>query len=277
MAGKFLTDTVRIGLPVQYVLVAKHPADTEVLFPDSAFAFRRFEYVDKLFFPTKTQNQTSTDSVVYRLVCFETDAIQTLQMPVYLLAGRDCTTFFGKPDTLFFKSALPKTVVAPILEKNTDYEPLPLQEDNLRNWLLVASVGFSLFLVWSLFGKRIIRTYRLYLLSLQKQTFNLNFERLRKRLQDENDVETVEKAMVLWKKYMEDLEEKPFTTYTSKEILAEIPDENLSQALRDIDRVIYGKVFSDQSQVALNILRKVSGENYRLKRENIRKPVDTPS
>lgn len=53
-------------------------------------------------------------------------------------------------------------------------------------------------------------------------------------------VQTIENAVILWKRYMEELEDKPFSTYTTKEIVEVMPNQQLAEALQHTDRIIYG-------------------------------------
>jgi hypothetical protein len=260
-----LTDTVRTGVPVVYALVARHPADTEVLFPDSA-AFQPFLWQGYDFFPTRTRRNISTDSVVYRLVLFQPGSDLRLRLPVYLLNGSDCTAVFSAERKLFFKSSLPPNPL-PVLRKDTDFLPVDTQEDDSQSWLRGIWTAGIAGLGWLLFGRRIRRIFRLYRLRLQNRRFQVGFDRLARR--SETGVE-VEKAVVLWKNYMEDLQAIPFSTYTTKEILEQLPDEALAGALQQIDRVIYGQLSPQSAVQALPVLEEVSRQVYRQQREALR-------
>ena len=279
VTGSFLTDTLKTGLPIQYVLVARHPADTELLFPDSSYLFEPFEWLSLTYFPTRTTGSVSTDSVVYELVSYHNDPQPALQLPVFVIEGKDCTAIVPKPAFLIFKPALRKNTVA--LQKSIDYQPVTIEED-VNKYILIAGAGvLALGLVWSAFGRRIRQALRLYQLSLQHRGFAGGFDRLQRRLRQESTNDPVaksaivESAMILWKNYLEDLENIPFSTYTSKEILNKIPDEALAEALRDIDKVVYGQVISGQAALSLQVLEDISLQYYRRKRETLKNEFKT--
>ncbi|MEJ0033038.1 MAG: hypothetical protein WDO15_23020 [Bacteroidota bacterium] len=69
-----------------------------------------------------------------------------------------------------------------------------------------------------------------------------------------------ERALVIWKKYMERLEEQPYTKYSTKEIVHMLNEGGLSTALRSIDRMVYGGVVSTPE--AFDQLREVSRSHY---------------
>ncbi len=271
ISGKFLSDSVEIGLPIKYSLVARHSTNMEILFPDTLYDYKSFKYLEKKYFPTHTKKNISTDSVIYSLVSFETTPLQTLLLPIFIIQGKDCTKVFSKMDTVYFKSLINGNEEIAGLKENVNYYQVGIQEDFTKYYVLGGIGLLFISLIWALFGKRIRRTYKLYLLSIQHRSFSVSFERLRRRLRQENTVQIVEGALVLWKNYMEDIEDEPFSTYTSKEILKFIPDENLSEALKYIDKVIYGQLISQQAPESLDTLEKISLSSYRNKRENVKK------
>ena len=73
-------------------------------------------------------------------------------------------------------------------------------------------------------------------------------------------------SLVVWKRYMERLEERPYTKYSTKEIVHMLDEAELSKALRSIDRMVYGGVVSNTE--VFNELREVSRSHYS---EKIRK------
>jgi hypothetical protein len=267
--GKFLIDTLKAGLPLQYVLTARHPSDVELIFPDSSYNYQSFEWISKTYFPTKTVNNLSTDSVIYKLVSYELQNLQSLRLPVFVIQDKDCTAVFSEEDTLFFKSSLDST--GSMLKSSTDYEQVVIIETFNKNFIVTVAIIVLAGLIWILFGRRIRRGLRLYQMSLQHRGFAGSFDRLQRRLKQENTAETVESAVVLWKEYMEALENKPFSTYTSKEILNQIPDEGLAEALKEIDRIVYGQAISAQAASSLQVLEDISLTHYRQMRETVKK------
>jgi hypothetical protein len=64
----FNSDSLQIGKPLFFSLTYTHTSKTDLLFPDSTYNFKPFELIDINYFPTKTLNGKSLDSVVYELL-----------------------------------------------------------------------------------------------------------------------------------------------------------------------------------------------------------------
>ncbi|HNR75222.1 MAG TPA: hypothetical protein PKM03_13400, partial [Cyclobacteriaceae bacterium] len=97
--ARFNADSVRIGVPLQFTLVAEYPSHYQVLFPDSTFNFEPFEFQSKRFVPTKTTNNKSYDSVIYTLVSFEIDPVQIIRLPVFQVQKSDSLVYETNADT----------------------------------------------------------------------------------------------------------------------------------------------------------------------------------
>jgi len=186
-------------------------------------------------------------------------------MPVYVLHGSDCTTVFGATDSIFLKQMVdhvPDSVTAEQLplKINTKY----LNVSWLFNYPIAIYVGVGLvviaIIVWFVFGKRIRRYFVLKRLNKDHSEFLNRFADAMNSMQSEYSSSKAEKALVIWKRYMESLEQKPYTKYSSKEILRLLNDSNLSAALRTIDKMVYGGVASDTA--VFQELREVSRSHY---------------
>ena len=101
---------------------------------------------------------------------------------------------------------------------------------------------------------------------LRNREFRRSFSRLTRDINGAKGIENAEKVVVLWKVYLQRLERKPYATYTTKEIIDSLPDEQLADALKSIDGVIYGGVSSRNTADSLNILRDIADQSYRQKR-----------
>jgi len=205
--GRFIQDSVRLGQPVSFYLTAHYPATATILFPDSTFSFAPFEFQKKSFVPTSTKHGFSYDSVVYTLLTFEIDSLQFLQLPLFVVYEKDCVTVSSTTDTLLFSKLvknLPDTVqLANVpLKTNTNY----LKVSWLLNYPILLIVGAILLILlivgWIVFGKRIKKYFKV-------------------------------------KKLTENLVDKPYTKFTTKEINELEKDERMIQSLASIDRMIY--------------------------------------
>lgn len=265
--GYFLTDSIELGKPFMYALSFRHSPQSEVFFPDTSADFRPFEVIKLDYFPTETNPSGSLDSAVYTLISFDLKKDQSLSVPVWVSNGRDCTAVYSDKDFIKLRELI-KGGVTDTLHLKTDTQIVPLR--NQVNFPLILLLSFLLLLigtgVYLLFGEALTRQWELYQMFLRNREFRRNFSRLTRDINGPKGIENAEKAVVLWKIYLQRLERKPYVTYTTKEIMDSLPDEQLADALKSIDGVIYGGVSSRNTADSLNILRDIADQSYRLKR-----------
>jgi hypothetical protein len=264
--GRFLTDTIQVGKPFEYALSFRHSFQKEVFFPDTSTQFAPFQVVGQRFFPTQTTNQVSLDSAVYALLSFETAARQTLRVPVWTIDRGDCTAVMSNVDTVFLNSTL-LGVKKPVLQ--TDTEIVPLRSQINFPLILLVTISVLLFAagIYLLFGDALSRQWQLFLMFRRNRDFRRGLLRLSRETAGTKGVENIEKALILWKTYLQRLERKPFLTYTTKEIIDNLPDEALAEALRQIDSVVYGGQASVDLKASLEILRNIADQTYQKQRE----------
>ena len=270
--GKFLSDSVKVGLPVQYALSYRHKATADVFFPDSAYNFAPFEIVKREYFDTVTDQNGSLDSVVYTLISFEVLPIQELSLPVYVRAKRDCTRVFAPMDYVVLNSIIkPNMSIDTLtLKKDTRLVPIAKQVNFPLIFLIIIGLLLLVGMVFWFFGKPIRRQVRLFNFRRRYDDFRKLFQRLSRGTDDaKKRLENIEKAVVLWKKYIERIENKPFTTFTTKEILDNLKDNRLSDALREIDATVYGGVYSNKTIASLQVLQELAEGLYRERRMDL--------
>jgi len=264
--GRFQTDSIEIGRPIDYILSYHHDPSAEVFFPDTTYNFYPFAIIRRNIFPTSTTNGVSTDSVVYTLVTFDITKNQKLGLPIYLLSKRDCTAVYALTDSVFLKEMIKTSVDS--LELKTDTKLLPLsQQVNYPKILtyLLGLLGLVL-IVYAFFGRFIRKQYTLFLFGRRHKDFQANYKKFTRSTLD--DV-TIGKALVLWKKHLEWLEKRPYTSYTTKEIVSRLPSESLEEALKEVDSAIYGGILSTQMPLAMNVLLDKATELYKNRREEL--------
>lgn len=270
--GLFLQDSAKIGSTVQFRLKAIHPENVEIVFPDSGWSFEPFELIDKEYFTTQTQKGLSTDSAIYVLNTFNTDSVQKLSLPVWVLNGKDSIQVWGQGDSLIFKSVLPDTLkiaTAPYLPD----EHTPTIAPRFNYWIWGFG-GFTLIflfsLTWRYLKKPVQKALRLFTLYRRHQTFVVNFERLSQQVRREKTPIRMEAVLALWKLYLERLEDIPYTSFTSREILQVLPSEELANSLDESDRWIYGGiVVEDPAPIFLN-LKNLAQVRYNNRRNEVR-------
>ncbi len=249
-----------------YALSYRHPVAEDVFFPDSTHAFSPFHLLKRQYFPTRTNRQGSLDSVVYTLVSFEIQPVQRLSLPVYRYNGRDCTAVWAPRDSVVWQQLVRGVAKGKTLRTDSQVRHLNQQ----LNYPYALLVGFGLLagfgLMYGIFGKSLRRQWRLYQMQRRHADFMRSFQRLSRGITARAGLTNVEKAMVLWKKYLERLERRPVTSLTTRELIGAFPDPRLPDALRQVDASVYGGVFSPQIQGSLQVLRELAVRRYRQRR-----------
>jgi hypothetical protein len=268
--GTFLSDTTELGLPLRYALSVHYPAAIQLIFPDSAYIFAPFSYADKQYFPTKTIGKESIDSVVYTLYTFEIDTIQKLRLPVFIAKGDSIQPIFAKADSIMLRPLVRGIPSTDSLKATIPLIDIPNQF-NYPYWIAgTILLIFIIVLVWGLLGKQIIKGYRLFQFRTRHAIFMQEYNRLVNRITSRKSIEDIERAVMLWKRHLEQIEERPYSSYTTKEITLILPYQNLIESLKSIDRAIYGQEISEQINEAFNVLRSISTLSFEQKREELR-------
>lgn len=272
--GYFNRDTIRLGELVQFTLLHRHPDTLEVILPAANHNFAPFELVRNDFYPTSTKAGISTDSAVYTLRTFETDTLQQLALPIYILREQDTLSLFTDVNAVRLKQ-LVQTVQEPLVVVSST-ELAPVEER--FNWpimlLWVVTVVAVVSLIWLLFGQSIKRRYKLYRLRKDHVYYTSRFNSHKDRFQKSGVQASLEKAVTLWKNYLTKLERSGINSFTTKEIVEFYEDdEEVNTALRICDKAIYGNLQTEsegEANLALSMLRRFSKERYQLHREQIR-------
>ena len=271
--GKFLEVSMKVGLPVKYALSYRHDPNKDVFFPDSTYNFSPFELVNRQYFPTITTENGSLDSVVYTLISFDVSPRQELSLPIYSRAKRDCTRIFSPMDYVVLKSIIQPNANIDTMSLKKDTRLIPIAQQVNFPLIFLILIGLSVLtgLIFWFFGKPIKRQIRLFNFSRRYDDFQKLFQRLSRGTDDaKKRLENIEKAIVLWKKYLERLESKPFTTFTTTEILDNLKDNRLADALREIDATVYGGVYSKKTIASLQILQELAEGIYREHRKEMK-------
>jgi len=262
--GNFLNDSIQIGEVVPYRLSIRYPRSMEVIFPDSTYDFSPFEFSRKEYAATKTDSTHALDSVIYYLTTFEIDPVQELNLPIYLLTDGDSTEIFGIPDSVYLNEMITTMPDSVALKEDLNY--LAVNQAFNYPYLLVG-LGISLILLvvgYFAFGKQIRKKIRLYRMKKAHLKFNEDFEDVFGEIR-KGDKSQTETLLIIWKKYLERLEDRPYTKLTSREIASLSDAKSFSQALRTIDRAIYGKSGSDEILKNFERLEDITIERYNRK------------
>ncbi|MCA6073882.1 hypothetical protein [Fulvivirga sedimenti] len=241
--GQFLADSLKIGEPVPYTLGYRYDATRDVIFPDSLFNFEPFELDHKEYFPTQTRNGISYDSAVYYLSYFELDTFQIYSLPVFEIINGDSTRLIPQADTIFLKQVVTEVpdslaVEAMPLIENTDYIQVPFAFN--YPYAIIGLIIFVIVMVLVIvfFGKSIRNAWKVFWLKRRHHKFMEKYNRLTQEKSDDFRKQA-EKIIIMWKKYLQQLEEFPYTSLTTKELVRDHPDTHLGNALHSIDAAMY--------------------------------------
>lgn len=274
VSGRFHADSIRIGESVPFSVAVRYPKQLNVLFPDSTFSFAPFEYSSKKFFATQTINGISYDSVVYLLTTFEVDKIQGISLPVFVTTAKDCTAYSSAPDSIYLVELVknpPSDSIAASnlpLKTNTFYEKVFSEFNYVIVLIIAIALAVTAFIVWIFFGKRIIKYFKSKKLLKNHQAFIERFTSGIHQLNTAFSRDQAEHTLSLWKKYMEQLEQKPYTKLTTRETMAMLTDRQLGNVLHTIDKAIYG----NQTSVVepLKSLQQVAEDHFTKKMEDLK-------
>lgn len=269
--ARFSKDTVQIGEPVLYSLSVHYPSSSQLVFPDTGFAFGSFELWKREFFPTRSVGELSRDCVVYHLATFSLEPIQTLQIPVFERVGED---------TLYHMPSECRAFIRPVFTGNlpsnptiqTEVSPLPVPKRVNYPYILIGlGVVLVLILLINIFFDRPIQKFIfLFIEGRRHQVFIKQFEKTTFLMEQRLSVELMENLLITWKKYLQRVDGKPYTTFTSREIFQVLPDPDLRDFLQEIDRWIYGGLEMKDFRSNVAYIRQIALMLYQKKREAIR-------
>ena len=235
----FSKDTVQIGEHVNFTMVLEYPRGMEVLFPDSNYNYHPFEFLEKNYLNTVSNQSVSNDSVVYTLTSFDLDSIQELSLPVFLITDGDSIIVESNADRLVLQQVITESIDSLEIQETIDYQKVS-KAFNYPYLLIGLGVLVIIGILIALFfGKEIKRRYKLYRLRKAHHKFLERFG----TLQDQG-LESSTKAehlLAFWKLYLERLEGMPYTKLTTREIVTFGQNQELKETLRSIDSNIYGE------------------------------------
>jgi len=239
----FVEDSLSVGRDVSFYITARYDRKLNMLFPDTTFNFSPFDFKHKSYFTTETEGHESYDSVVYHLTTFEVDSLLYLSLPVYQINPQDCTTFRSNQDSIRLAhviTSLPDSLSRVPLKMNVAYQDVPYAF-NVQLWVIIGGLLLmTVAAVWFAFGKNISRRYRLKRMQKAHAQFIEVYTQEVNTVSNAFSTEHTETALILWKRYMEQLEGQPYTKLTTKEIIWNGRNEALGRSLKTVDGAIYG-------------------------------------
>lgn len=268
--GGFVEDSLLIGQNINFWITASYPPQMEMVFPDSNYQFTPFEYSDKAYFPTTLKEGMAFDSTVYTLQSFEIDPVQYLQLQAVILHQGDSIKLKTPSDSIYLKELAPIVSDSTKLKTNLEYQSVSRQFNYpLLYYIIGAFIVLSIVLLL-IFGKRIIRYFKLKKLLREHQRFSTQLNEYINRLKTDPNQLLAEKALTTWKKYQQRLDKIDFNTLTTKEILALAFAAELKEPLKSIDRTVYGNRIQENIYQDFQQLENFSDDRYQKKVEEIK-------
>ncbi|MCZ6899577.1 MAG: hypothetical protein O7F74_05015 [Bacteroidetes bacterium] len=260
--GVFLVDSAKIGEQIPYSLSIRYPKQMEFLFPDSNYNFFPFEFISKDFFITRTDSLRSVDSAIFYLSTFEIEPIQKLFLPVFMISQGDSIVLYPPVDSIHLKALINQLPDSLNIKANSEYSEVFF--DFNYPYLLIGVGGFMLLVVvgFLIFGKSIKRQYLLFRLKRNHRRFTQKFYLLIADLKSREGSLNAEKMLVTWKKYMEKLENIPYTKLTTKEIVSYPDNNSINDPLKDVDKSIYGSIKIEKLYESFENLEYFTEERY---------------
>ena len=270
--GGFIEDSFQLGNTVHFWITAEYPKEIELLFADSNYNFSPFEYFDKSFIETRLINDNAFDSAVYGFLSFEIDLIQKLQLPIFVIQSNDSIILTTPLDSIFFKELVTLQQVSDTsqLIKNTNYNPVNELFNYPLLWIILAVLSIILALIILIFGRKIKNYFIIRRLKKEYNLFSNLISECIHSTKENIDRAWATRGLIQWKNYLEKLERKPFSKLTTKEILELDFTSELKEALRNIDKSVYGNQRDEKLYKSFQDIEDFTQHRFQMKIESIK-------
>lgn len=269
VSGYFTQDSARLGERVGFVLKAKYPETSQLLFPDSTFDFSPLVFLEKKTFISNTVDGITQDSAIYYVSNFSLEPSVFLALPVYELNRYDSLTYYTNEAELKLKLMLDSIPEELVFQENNVYQPLKKSFNWLLFGLISGAVILFLGVLFTLFKDRIKAIFKKNREKIRWIQFELKWKKLSTLLAQNPNQELADEVIGLWKGYLESLTAQPYQEWTSSEISDALQDKEVFKALRSIDMIIYaGK--EGKTEEATTYLFEVAKSTFKEKLNQIR-------
>ena len=259
----FKEESVKIGDSITLISTLKYPKNIEIIQPDSSYKFIPFEFLDKIVFESSSSNNIIFDSTIYILQTFELDSIQSIYLKSYIINTSDSLEILSNTDKI--------RTISLVNEKNSKTKTNTLLEKinsifNSKKFSIITGVIFSvLVLIYLLFRKKINKYFKIKRIKSETDFFKNEFDTILSSYLNTNDIMFLENLLLKWKRFMEKLSKKPYSSSTSSEISLFNKNIKIIKTLKEIDKCIYSENEFITDKNKLIILRDESinlSENY---------------
>lgn len=246
VSGGFLEDSLKLGENIHYWMTAEYPPQVELILPDTTYKFSPFEFSAKEYFRSKLKNNLICDSAVYTLQSYEIDEVQYLGLSAFVLDELgDSTRIEVSEDSILFHSLVPLATDTTQLKTNLDYQLVHTQFNYPVLWIIIGCLLVTGLVIYFAFGSKIRKKLLLRKLKKEYIKFSEQLTIQIRSLKEQPRQEDAEHLLTEWKRFLEKLENKPFSKLTTKEIMAMEHTKELNGTLKKIDRCVYGGIVNE--------------------------------
>ena len=232
-----LEDSIKIGDSITLVSTIIYPENIEIIQPDSSYNFGSLDFIGKKTFPSFKKDNSIYDSTIYFLRTFEIDSIQKIDLSAVILNGDDSLNITSNKESIYLIYQ-----VEDISSKTKENTILSTIKSIFNSEKLITYVSiFIIILVclYVIFRKRIRKYFKVRRLKKDTAKFNESFSSILKNYELSNNINDLESLLLLWKRFMDKLTNKPYLSSTTNEISPFLKKKNLIMTLQEIDKNLY--------------------------------------
>ena len=251
----FLNDSIRIGDSISLISALKYPENIEIVQPDSSYNFTSFEFIGKKIFPSFSDRNIIYDSTIYYLRTFEIDSIQRLNLNATIINNKDSLVIPSNTDSIALIYQVSDVNFSKTKE-NTLFNSIRSIFNSEKVLIIIGFIILIIIIIYLLFRKKIKKYLKIRKLRIQIKRFNNDFEYILKNYLKNQDKNYLERLLLLWKRFMEKLSKRPYSTSTTTEISSFLENKKLLNLLKDIDRNLYSNNKDGIKPSSINLLKK---------------------
>lgn len=210
------------------------------------------------------------DSAVYTLQSYEIDKVQRLGLPAFLLKNGDTTLLRAPLDSILLFELVKEVSDTTKLKENLAYQDVPTQFNFPLLWIILGALLVIGLIVFFAFGKKIRKAFKLRKIKKEYEAFSNRLTAYIRQLKEQPQREVAEEAISDWKRFLEKLENKPYTKLTTKEIVALGYTKELAETLKNIDRSVYGRAHNDALYKEFQAVEDFTQHRYSIIKDQIK-------
>ena len=251
----FLNDSIRIGDSISLISALKYHKNIEIVQPDSSYNFTSFEFIGKKIFPSFSDGNIIYDSTIYYLRTFEIDSIQRLNLNATIINNKDSLIISSNTDSISLTYQVSDVNFSKTKE-NTLFNSIRSIFNSEKVLIIIGFIILIIIIIYLLFRKKIEKYLKIRKLRIQIKRFNNDFDYILKDYLKSQDKNYLERLLLLWKRFMEKLSKRPYSTSTTSEISSFLENKKLLNLLKDIDRNLYSNNKDGIKPSSINLLKK---------------------